>query len=99
MELKSYQAYRNPELDIRYWRTSTGFEVDVILGDMAVSVEVKGTHRVHSGHTRGMKALLEEQSAGKAMIVSMEEQPRTLDGISILPWQVFLDSLWSGNLV
>jgi predicted AAA+ superfamily ATPase len=27
MELKAYQAYRNPELDIRYWRTSTGFEV------------------------------------------------------------------------
>jgi len=28
MELKAYQAYRNPELDIRYWRTSSGFEVD-----------------------------------------------------------------------
>jgi predicted AAA+ superfamily ATPase len=24
MELKAFQAYRNPELDIRYWRTSTG---------------------------------------------------------------------------
>ena len=28
MELKVYQAYRNPELDIRYWRTSSGYEVD-----------------------------------------------------------------------
>ncbi|MBW2657074.1 MAG: ATP-binding protein, partial [Deltaproteobacteria bacterium] len=42
MELKAYQAYCNPELDIRYWRTSTGFEVDFILGDMNVAIEVKG---------------------------------------------------------
>ncbi len=41
MELKAYQAYRNPELDIRYWRTSTGFSVDFILGDMYVAIEVK----------------------------------------------------------
>ncbi len=33
IEFKAYQAYRNPELDIRYWRTSTGFEVDFILDD------------------------------------------------------------------
>jgi len=47
MELKAYQAYRNPELEIRYWRTSTGFEVDFILGDMDVAIEVK----VHRGYT------------------------------------------------
>jgi len=48
MELKAYQAYRNPELDIRYWRTSTGFEVDFILGNMNVAIEVKGRSRVGS---------------------------------------------------
>ncbi|MBN1850243.1 MAG: DUF4143 domain-containing protein, partial [Deltaproteobacteria bacterium] len=43
MELKAYQAYRDPELDIRYWRTSTGFEVDFILNEMAVAIEVKAS--------------------------------------------------------
>ncbi|MCK5488207.1 MAG: ATP-binding protein, partial [Desulfobacterales bacterium] len=57
MELKAYQAYRNPELDIRYWRTSTGFEVDFVLDDMNVAIEVKGSQRVHSAHTRGLRAL------------------------------------------
>lgn len=99
MELKSYQAYRNPELEIRYWRTSSGFEADFILGDMEAAVEIKGTRRVHSGHVKGLKTLLEEQPVGKAMIVSMEEQPRNLDGISILPWQNFIEALWSGELV
>ncbi|MCK4604049.1 MAG: DUF4143 domain-containing protein, partial [Deltaproteobacteria bacterium] len=100
MELKAYQAYRNPELDIRYWRTSTGFEVDFILGDMDVAIEAKGTQRVHSGHARGLKALLEEHSVERAIIVSLEQQPKKLGySLEVLPWQVFLEALWSGELV
>ena len=99
MELKAYQAYRNPELDIRYWRTSSGFEVDFILDDMNVAIEVKGSQKTHSGHTKGLKALLEEHSIGRAVIVSLEKQPRTLDSsIEVLPWQIFLEILWSGGL-
>ena len=99
MELKAYQAYRNPELNIRYWRTSTGFEVDFVLDDMNVAIEVKGSQRVHSTHTRGLRALLEEHTVKRAVIVSLEKQPRKLDSsIEVLPWQVFLNTLWSGEL-
>ncbi len=99
MELKAYQAYRNPELDIRYWRTSTGFEVDFILDDMNVAIEVKGSHRIHSSHTKGLRALLEEHTVKRSVIVSLEKQPRKLDSsIEVLPWQVFLEELWSGEL-
>jgi predicted AAA+ superfamily ATPase len=99
MELKAYQAYRNPELDIRYWRTSTGFEVDFVLDDMNVAIEVKASQRVHSTHTRGLRALLEEHTVKRAVIVSLEKQPRKLDSsIEVLPWQIFLNTLWSGEL-
>jgi predicted AAA+ superfamily ATPase len=99
MELKAYQAYRNPELDIRYWRTSTGFEVDFVLDDMNVAIEVKASQRVHSTHTRGLRALLEEHTVKRAVIVSLEKQPRKLgSSIEVLPWQVFLNTLWSGEL-
>jgi predicted AAA+ superfamily ATPase len=99
MELKAYQAYRNPELDIRYWRTSSGFEVDFILGDMNVALEIKGTKKVHSGHTRALKALLEEHRVDKTIIVSLESQPRKIESrINVMPWQVFLETLWSGEL-
>lgn len=100
MELKAYQAYRNPELDIRYWRTSSGFEVDFILGDMEVAIEVKASERIHSGHAKSLRALLEEHPVKKAIIVSRERQPRNLDtSISVLPWQQFLDRLWAGSLI
>ncbi len=99
MELKAYQAYRNPELDIRYWRTSTGFEVDFILGDMDVAIEVKGSQNVHSGHTRGMRALIEEHRVKRAIIVSLDKHPRVLEaGLEVLPWQDFLKLLWEGGL-
>ncbi|MGD8208826.1 MAG: ATP-binding protein [Desulfobacterales bacterium] len=99
MELKAYQAYRNPELDICYWRTSSGFEVDFVLGDMKIAVEVKGTQRIHSGHAKGLNALLEEHTVEKAFIVSLESHSRKLDTrIEVLPWQIFLEALWSGDL-
>jgi len=98
MELKAYQAYRNPELDIRYWRTSTGYEVDFILGEMNAAIEVKGSQRVNSSHIRAMRALMEEHTVEHAIIVSLDKEPRQLGAnIQVLPWQIFLGKLWSGE--
>ncbi len=96
MELKAYQAYRNPELDIRYWRTSTGFEVDFILGEMNLAIEVKSTREVNNSHTRALRALLEEHTVENAVIVSQDREPRRVGSyIQVLPWQVFLEKLWA----
>ena len=98
MELKAYQAYRNPELDLTFWRTAGGFEVDFILGNLEVAIEVKaGT--VHEGDLRGLRALLEERRVKHPVVVSLEAQPRTMDKrIQILPWKMFLERLWNGDL-
>jgi len=99
MELKAYQAYRNPKLDIRYWRNSIGFEVDFILGNMQVAIEVKGSPKMHSAHTRGLKALLEEHPVEKAIIIALEKQLRMLENkVEVLPWRYFLERLWTGEL-
>ena len=73
--------------------------MDFILGDMNVAIEVKGSYRIHNTHTRGLLALLEEYTVKRAVIVSLEKQSRKLDSsIEVLPWQVFLETLWSGEL-
>jgi hypothetical protein len=42
---------------------------------------------------------MEEHTVARAIVVSLEKQPRKLDSsIEVLPWQVFLEALWSGNL-
>jgi hypothetical protein len=67
-----------------------------IWGELAVAVKASG--RIHRGHTRGLKALQEDYSIGRVVIVSLEKQPRRLDSsIEVLPWQRFVETLWSGG--
>jgi len=98
MELKAFQAYRNPELDLTFWRTAGGLEVDYILGDLEVAIEVKAG-AVHQGDVRGLGALLEERRVKHAVVVSLEREPRTIDRrIQILPWKLFVQRLWAHDL-
>lgn len=100
MELKAYQAYKNPELPLYYWRTSTGQEVDFILGDMEVAVEVKASSRINSAHIKGLKALAESHALKQSILISFEPEPRKLEnGIMCLPWRDFLTKLWDGNII
>ncbi|MFH0800506.1 MAG: ATP-binding protein [Pseudomonadota bacterium] len=100
MELKAYQAYRDPDLEISFWRTSSGQEIDFILGDKEAAIEIKGSRRVHEGDIYPMKILKEDAPAKRHIIVSLEEEKRSLNGwIEILPWRVFLEELWSGRIL
>ena len=86
-------------MPIRYWRASTGPEVDFILGEKDLALEIK-SGRVHEGDLRGLRALQEDGPVRRTLLVCTEKEPRKLEGnIEILPWRVFLDRLWGGELV
>ena len=100
MELRAYQAYRQPDLPIRFWRTSTGQEVDFILGEKDLAIEIKGSSRVHGGDLKHLTSLSEDGPVKKRIIVCLEREPRTtVGGIEILPWKTFLQRLWSNDLL
>ena len=100
MELRAYQTYRDPDIPLAFWRATPGYEVDFIVGDKALAVEVKGSQRVHEGDLRGLRALLDDGPVKKAVVVCMEKTPRWLSNdIEILPWKLFLDRLWGGDLL
>ena len=99
MEIRAYQAYVNPEMPIHYWRTSSGQEVDFLLGEREVAIEIK-SGKVHEGDLRGLHALLEDGPVKRAIIVCQEKEPRRIAGrIEVLPWQDFLERLWSGGII
>jgi predicted AAA+ superfamily ATPase len=99
MELRAYQAYERPDLEIRFWRTAHGLEVDFVLDDLEVAIEVKGSSRVHEGDLRGLRALAEDGAVGRELVVCLESEPRTVEpGIEILPWSTFCERLWAGDL-
>lgn len=98
MELKAYQAYRNQELSITFWRTSTGREVDFILGDKLLALEIKGSPRVHKGSITSLLALLEDGVVKKCCVVCLEKEPRWIHpSIEVLPWKIFLQRLWDND--
>ena len=97
MELRAYKAYRNPELDITYWRTSTGYEVDFILGEKQVALEIKSGTKVHDIDLRSLKTLQEDGKVKHLLVISQEKYPRDMGNIKIIPWKIFLEMLWAGE--
>lgn len=99
-EVRSYISYRNPDIELTYWRTSSGFEVDFILGDAEVALEVKASESANSNHLKGLRAIGEEHPCKKRILISCDPRPRkTDDGIDILPWQIFCGMLWNGEII
>ena len=99
MEIVAHSSYSELFYPISYWRTASGFEVDFILGDQEIATEVKSTELAHTTHLKGLRRFKEEYSARRSILVSLDAKPRmTEDGIEILPWQIFLERLWAGEI-
>ncbi len=79
----------------RYWRSKSQFEVDFVVGRLAIEVKAKNT--VSRRDLRGLMALREEKLMAHYVLVSLEPAARQVDGIAILPWREFLDRLWGGE--
>lgn len=98
-ELIAFNAYREIDFPINFWRTKSGLEVDFILGNGEVAIEVKGTSLVTSKELHPLKAFIEEFSPRRAIIVCNEKRRRIHRGIQIMPYTEFLDELWSGLII
>lgn len=98
-EIRAYLAYKDRNEPLYFWRTASGYEVDLIIGDLAMAIEFKSTKQVSSNHLRGIRALKEEHKPGRALLVSREESHRkTTDGIEIIHWKNFCQQLWKDQL-
>lgn len=96
-ELQSFCDYTQ-KAQLTYWRSQSDFEVDFILND-DVAIEVKAKKNISNDDLSGLKALSEEHIISKFYVVSLEERPRKVNNILILPWAFFLESLWGGDIL
>jgi uncharacterized protein len=98
-ELSAYNVYSDAFAELSYWRLASGLEVDFIINDMAVAIEAKAVAKITTDHLKGLRALRQDQSVGRSMVVCLEpRQRRTEDGIDILPVDTFCTMLWAGEL-
>jgi predicted AAA+ superfamily ATPase len=98
-ELYAHSNYSEGNYAISYWRTTSQIEVDFILGDHEVAIEVKGTDNVQSRHLKGLKSFSEEYEVKKLIVVSNDPFERIVGDITVLPWSVFLQKLWAGDII
>ena len=92
-ELTSYSDYVSGE-PLCFWRSTSGFEVDFILGDHT-AVELKAKENVSNQDLKPLHMLAEEKRLKRYVCVSLDSRPRTLDAVTVLPYQQFLDALWA----
>jgi predicted AAA+ superfamily ATPase len=103
-EIRAYLSYKESNLKVNYWRTTSDFEVDLIVsspqGKMELAIEIKSAERLNSVAARGLSALMEEHTPEKAILISQEPEARRLkNGILSLPYEDFLKQLWAGYIL
>ena len=99
LEIRAFLSYHGKTREMRYWRSTSQFEVDLLVDD-TLALEIKSSHLVQNKDLKGIRALKEENLMDSYMVVSLDTNHRqTSDGIHILPWREFLESLWKGNIL
>ncbi len=94
-ELVSYRDYVSEE-PLSYWRSTSGFEVDFVIGDHT-AVEVKAKENVSQTDLKSLRALAEERKLKRYLCVSLEKRRRQVGGITVLPVREFLETLWGAG--
>ncbi|MEY4631440.1 MAG: hypothetical protein RIQ81_1560 [Pseudomonadota bacterium] len=98
MEVRAFNSYFRKKMTLRYWRSTSQFEVDLLI-DQKMALEIKGVNQVTDKHLKGLRALKDEGHFASYAVVSLDPEPRvTSDGIKIYPWQDFLRDLWRHKL-
>jgi predicted AAA+ superfamily ATPase len=98
-EIYAHSSYSGKEYPIYYWRTASQLEIDLVLGDHEVAIEIKATEQASARHLKGLKAFAEEYHVKKLILISNDPMPRLVNNILILPWKIFFERLWAGEII
>ncbi len=98
-EVRAFLAYAHQDIPLRYWRTSSGLEVDLVIGNMAVACEFKSAAQLRHDHTKGLRALAQEHPNARTLLVYTGTQRQRRDAVEVWPWQEFCAELWAGKLI
>ena len=98
-ELIAYMGYNHAQERLSYWRSSSGYEVDAVIGEGRVAIEIKSSDEAKSRHTRGLKAFSEDYPNARLIVVSLDKYRRKMNDVEVIPALEFLDDLWKGLIV
>ena len=98
-ELMAYVSYAHLRKKLSYWRTTSGYEVDIVYGDAEVAIEIKSAQEIQSKHLKGLKAFSEEHSSARTIVVSLDAARRIMNNVEVWPVAHFFKALWLGDIL
>lgn len=101
-EIRCYLDYKMPDLEMFYWRLSTGVEVDFVVDRYEpTAIEAKSTARPAGSDFKSLYEFQREfpHCKKRIMVCNTETSRKASDGILILSPHDFLKNLWAGEIV
>ena len=98
-ELRAWLSYSEREEQLSYWRTYTGLEVDVVIGDARIAMEIKSVEEVMPRHLKGLKAFSEDYPDCRLLMVSLDPISRRMGNVECIYVLDFFKMLWKGQVV
>ncbi|MBT3274833.1 MAG: DUF4143 domain-containing protein [Spirochaetales bacterium] len=102
-EVRSYLHYTGKHYPIYFWSSPDGVEVDLFLETQKgyFAVEMKSGKLWYSRFNRGLKRIQEEYQLKTDQLLGIYygEKDLTVDGITVLTIQNFLQRLWEDSLI
>ena len=86
-ELRAAIAYRSLKLDLFFWRTASGTEVDFVAygGDGLFAIEVKRTRTIRRADLHGLKQFRSDYPMARCVLLFGGDRREHRDGIELLP--------------
>jgi predicted AAA+ superfamily ATPase len=101
-EVRAYNSYGSRKAQLSYWRTTSQFEVDLIVETHAgelIAIEIKSKVRPTNKDFKGLRAFSDDYPSCRKILVTPEGRHALLEnGIEVLPLFEFFSQLWSGEL-
>lgn len=97
-ELRAWLSYTQSSDKLSYWRTYSGLEVDVVIGDAHVAIEIKSVEEVLPRHLKGLKAFKADYPDCRTIIVSLDPIERRMGDVECIPIHRFFRMLWKGDI-
>lgn len=101
-ELQGYKKLKKQDLDINYWRTKSGHEVDFVLNEGQIAIECKISNHIQKKDLTSLIAFAKEFPESELSLVCTEEKRRVMTHenlkVTILPIEDFLKQLWAGKI-
>lgn len=91
-------SYLREEIELSYFRTKDGAEVDLILEkyNEIIAIEIKSSEMPRK--LSGLKSFLKDHSVQKALCVCRTPRAYSQNGIRFIPWEKYIELLYEKKL-